>query len=624
MMSRRVDVGLALAACLLVPAGCNPPSKPFGTEQPQAGSSNAPSTPTTRTPSKGFDPSDAASNMGDLSEPTDATPHVSPRSQGPNNRNGNGKRGKGQLGQNKKPAQDKGGQDKFTPQRLDQLAKRIKGKNSQDKIAAIKALGRMGPSADKEIVRQPLLRALRNKNTEMADAAQECLKKIANTEATITGLYEAYDAGRGGRGRAKRVLKNIDSPAKSRVLLARMQSGDRKKLEAALYDLDNTKHVTAELMDHLISLLDHEDPWLRGLTVRAIGELGEAGAPATARILALMDTEESTLNELARMPYTLLAIAGREKTIATARKHLRSDKSFLRLRGLEAVAALGPDTVPELVSDVANLLVDTELSLTAGRVLSDMGPVAKPAIPQLIAVAGNTQPLDRKRRSGQRQAIKTLGELGPDATAAIGPLKAVLEKHQELLIDTLVALSAIMPPEQATPMILEYLDSDNRWDRFAAMVAIKDQLGTHAKGAIPKLMKLVDDKKSIDREVAIGALGTAGVDNEAVIDRIIEVSKERSEDATSAVDVLGTIKPVPPKVVAALIHGLHHHWDWIGQARCAEFLSEMPKAKEKVLPELIKAWKKETKGTDLGNSFERALLKMDSKTAASLGIESYE
>src|SRR5262245_27145675 len=153
---------------------------------------------------------------------------------------------------------------------------------------------------------------------------------------------------------------------------------------------------------------------------------------------------------------------------------------------------LAREAVPLMTAALRD--TDVRVRACAAEALAETGPLAEPAVPDLV------QLLQEDTDSTVRlQATLALANAGPGAKAAIPVLVEKLhgEKVDGVRVNTAVALGMIRSsPETVVPALVQTFLTDEHPDaRSAAMVSI-GQFGPEAVIAIPLLREAAEDPKN--------------------------------------------------------------------------------------------------------------------------------
>jgi HEAT repeat protein len=141
--------------------------------------------------------------------------------------------------------------------------------------------------------------------------------------------------------------------------------------------------------------------------------------------------------------------------------------------------------VPVLIKGLrdSNLPV-REMAVTS---LGELGPPAKEAVPPLIALAGDKNPLLRMT------LIRSIARIGVDAVPDL--IEATKDKSPITRSTVVNALGNIGPDAKAAvPALITTLQDEQFYVREAATIALGN-IGPDAKAALPALEKLLGDKE---------------------------------------------------------------------------------------------------------------------------------
>ncbi|MGE3804211.1 MAG: HEAT repeat domain-containing protein [Gemmataceae bacterium] len=195
------------------------------------------------------------------------------------------------------------------------------------------------------------------------------------------------------------------------------------------------------------------------------------------------------------------------KTISYWVQELQSEQDARRLEAKHALRAFGPraeTAVPALKLMLEDL--SPEFRHFALVTLSEIGPLAKKAVPELVEVLK-----EEKNGELRKLAADTLGKIGPDAAPALPALRdlvgghehpkdraAYMEREHLLVVMTQIGEKAALP-------LAELLDKEDADFRQTVLLAF-EVLGPKAKQAVEKLEPLLKDSNPWVRFVAARAL----------------------------------------------------------------------------------------------------------------------
>jgi HEAT repeat protein len=189
------------------------------------------------------------------------------------------------------------------------------------------------------------------------------------------------------------------------------------------------------------------------------------------------------------------------------------------------VAALSESLTPEAPIDE---------QLAAIRQLALFGPAASEAIPALIAL------LNKEHQAARAAATYALGAIGE---AVIPPLIELIREAGEngwedgvepcwgegcvSMMDEAHALAAIGAP--AVAPLVELVDTAGEWGRINAIFALAE-MDSQAAGAIPALIRCLDDPSHRIVRTALDALGTIGGEAATAVTRMSRFLSESNPE----------------------------------------------------------------------------------------------
>jgi hypothetical protein len=143
---------------------------------------------------------------------------------------------------------------------------------------------------------------------------------------------------------------------------------------------------------------------------------------------------------------------------------------------------------------------------------------SKPAIPTLILSLKDQNELVRV------WAVEALGNIGPDANAAVPQLIEGLQNTKDRSAHWAIALAlgGIGPAaKEAVPSLVKALQEKDDSLRESVVIAL-GRIGPDAKAAVPALIAVAKDKRNTGRRHAIEALGKIGPEARAAMPVLIE------------------------------------------------------------------------------------------------------
>jgi HEAT repeat protein len=282
-------------------------------------------------------------------------------------------------------------------------------------------------------------------------------------------------------------------------LIAELKDPQKNKVDAVVA-LGELKAKAAPAVPELIKLFHDKDEFLRLQVALALGKIG---APAVAPLTKAVADKDAGVRFYA---VWALAFIGPDATSATAAvlKALDDESADVRRKAAYALGRIDPD--PEQVAGpLAKALADKseDVRHTAAGALAKLGAPGAEAL--LKTLKSNDSAI-------RNLAIKTLGEIGPDAKVALPELKALLLDPDKgsagVAADALAGLG-----EPALPALVEAAKADSAEVRTLAVQALV-KVGVPA---VPHLVDLLGAKHVDVRRVAAAQLGFMQVQDKSLV-----------------------------------------------------------------------------------------------------------
>jgi HEAT repeat protein len=370
---------------------------------------------------------------------------------------------------------------------VDELAEAVGSSDQMVRVAAVKALLRLGASGEVfGRIGSPavpaLIDILKSQDRNERRAAIEALAGIGSAAAPALVM----------------VLKSGDLVECSRATeaLSRIGSGAVPELIKAIESAGMDDQLSAE--------------------AEALGKIGaeaEAAVPALIGVLI----KSGYVDELRAVAEALGRIGPKAAPALT--KLLKSGETFDVGAAVEAVGRIGPAAkaaVPSLI-DVLRSTDDCD-SLAAAEALGRMGQASVPA---LIKVLNSGSVYERSR------AAAAFELMGPAAEAAVPALDRLLKSlHDNERDSAAAALGWIGPAAKAA--VPELINLLNSGDVFAQSAAV-EALGKIGPAAVPALIDVLKSGGDDSREAAAEALGTIAPANREVMVALRDVARDRKQ-----------------------------------------------------------------------------------------------
>jgi len=375
-------------------------------------------------------------------------------------------------------------------------------------------------------------------------------------------------------GRARAALPELRGLARSQNVRVALEAS----AAAARVSLD-PKDATA-----LFGALEDADPKVRVEALAKLRALDALAAPGQAALIRLLKDENAEVQVAAVQSVCALGRTVPDAVAALARALPPPEKWGPALNGYGP--PLGPTfapAVPALRKALAHPKPDVRD--TACRLLAQIGPGAKDAVPELLAAL--TEKGDRSRAPA---VLATLGAIGPDAKGAIPvlletplPVRGTILCLAEIgpaakqIVPTLRELQADPDPEARVlaAFALARIEGDAAKQRAALGRAMLPPPGGSAGGTVPTVFaKLAPDCPELipaaarllpaltphDRGVLVSALGKYGPAAKGVVPDLLAVLKDEAgfPPHREIAEALGAIGPAARAALPELNTLLDH------------------------------------------------------------------
>jgi HEAT repeat protein len=345
-------------------------------------------------------------------------------------------------------------------------------------LAAINAVGRMGPAA-KNLV-------------------PEVLKQL-----TSTSPYLRYAAvGFVGTQDAKEAAKQVPTLAK---LASDEQPLIRRRVGLVLEKLGPAAAPAAEALGK--ALIAEKDEGVRDQYVDTLVAIGPAAKPAVVGLAPILsDSSASTLSKVKVINALILVDPGSKEAAAALVVAANDRDPYVRKAAAMAIGKLNP-----LPDDARAVLVKmlksdsrADVMSAAARGLTTAGVKAKAAKPDLEAVAAGKLP------GTAFWARVALVAIEGDITKAGSVVRdGLASRNANVRVAAAEALSLVGPTAADVPALVKISREPSSQGREAAARAL-GQLGSSAKEGVPRLIELLGDKDQDVRTAAAEALGQIG------------------------------------------------------------------------------------------------------------------
>ena len=367
-------------------------------------------------------------------------------------------------------------------------------------------------------------------------------------------------------------------PANAELIEALKSGGRDARIKAAL-ELGKRLSAGKEVSAPLLKALRDSDSKVRMAAVRALGMIGPATRDVVPGVIRSLNDGDLEVRHAALDSVQRLG-PGASSAIPDLIELFRDSDGEIRSHGARALGRIGTSALPELI--VASKDADVRFRLSAAQALGELGPRARRSLPDLTRLlkdadqdvraaaaealgrletgARGTAPelaaaLKDEHASVRLQAARALGRIGPAAAAAVPELLPFLAgegEQAELARAAAASLEQIGAPPEAAGALVAALKSEDK-ALSASAAAVLRKLG---RASQPQLVALLKDEKPELRLRAAELLGSAGLDEEAVIPELIRALRDADERvnaaAVTSLGALGQTRDSRSKLVRAL------------------------------------------------------------------------
>jgi HEAT repeat protein len=375
-----------------------------------------------------------------------------------------------------------------------------KGGSESVSAAVVAAMLRMGPKAEKELVRSGipiLVRGLTDRDRSIRDHSARALGLLGpKAAAAAPALAEmCSDKDEQLRSAAADALARIEG-SNSFTLIATLRDGNVNARREAARTLGRTRPVANGTVAALTDALKDKDAEVRASAVESLGWIGPAAAPATAALIASLSDK------------ALISAGGR-----------KGDK-------------FGYDKHPAVYS---------------------LRRIGVPAVPSLIEALKDEDVLVRS------SAAQTLGLIGFKAKNASQALRTALgDKSDVVRVEAACSILCVGEEDKKSVEVLTgLLRHEDAAIRFRTASALS-RVGSQAKAVVPALVSALKDGNASVRRAVLFALTSFGPDAQEAVPALADVLRNDPDGLVRvrAAEALAEIGPGATAAAAALVAAL--------------------------------------------------------------------
>lgn len=376
------------------------------------------------------------------------------------------------------------------------------------------------------------------------------------------------------------------SAASVDTLVQDLKSPDAEKRSAAATELADLGEQAAPAVEALKAGLKDKDPSVRAHCAMALGHIGKAAMPVIDDLVTLLADPDIHTRRAAIRAVRMIK-PGPEKVVPLMLKALGDKERPVVLMALHTLAEVGEPVVAPMIE----ALKDDRTDYWACIVLSEIGPAAKAAVPQLIKTLDDDEPEVRM------EVAMTLAAIGDAAEPAVPRLTEELkDKESGVRLAAIYALGTLGPKAASATKALEpglqskdlFTATITTW-ALARIQAGDDAYRTKLKqDMLPTMFEAVKDKNRKLRVAAVRAIHELKPGSEVVIPAFARIME--NADPATINDVMEAVATLGEKAVTGLINGLKVK---TVRGRAAEVLGRIGEGAAPAVPALIEAMEDE-------------------------------
>ena len=332
----------------------------------------------------------------------------------------------------------------------------------------------------------------------------------------------------------------------NRELLQRLAQGDRKAVPALV---KQGEAVVPELAK-LLKTAQREE---KGLIVHVVAEIArQVGPRAKEAVPALCEALSLSDKAAASAAARALGAIGPDAVpeLVKALKAVEDQPQALYpVRALAYMGSKGKDGVPAVLATLKTT-IDAQVRMACIESLGAAGAAGKVAVAELLNIAET----DQKASYYKATLIMTLGNIGPDAKAAVPFLLTTMKEAREphFRIHAMEALTRIDPGSKELAGSFAKMIENPDLPRVMILEGLAKG-GPLGKELLKAIEEFLRDKDSRVRLQAAAVLAKTKPNHPAVVSILIESTQERDPKMRRlAVEVIGNVRPDDEAVLEAL------------------------------------------------------------------------
>ena len=334
-------------------------------------------------------------------------------------------------------------------------------------------------------------------------------------------------------------------------LLVVLADKDELVVRAAATALGDIHSNAAVCVPALRKLLDSKSVPVRIVASQALAEFGPEATPAVSALLPLLKDSHAPVRAAAAGALGATK-DGRVDVVGALIGLLSDENAAVTMKAANGLSQIGEAAVPALV----RTLKDEKFRVLAIEILGEIGPEARAAVPSLLELMTRGD----VNAAVRHEAMIALGLMGPAAASAAPQLLGILATPAEADLHPGAAwVLARMGEKKALPVLktLAGRTQDEQTQRAIAWALVTLEPGNpeNAAVALPHLMKSASSDRALVRKESLAALAKLGALAADAIPVILERAEKDADDAVraQALEALADIGAPADKVLLVAV-----------------------------------------------------------------------
>lgn len=258
------------------------------------------------------------------------------------------------------------------------------------------------------------------------------------------------------------ILEMEKPPAAALPLLRKDLEGDNLlRTRGAIYILKAYGPDARDFVPGLLKAVGHENLHIRYAACRTLATIGPGARAAVPELLNRLQTDAASVRGNAALALGSIGVVEGHDVVAALLEATSDRTDSVRERSLMGLGRLGP-AAKDVAPDLRKRMTDSEARnrVPAAMALWRITESPDDSVEVLTALVDD---IDLSF-----DAVEALGEMGPEAKAAVPRLEACLESEDSDLKSTALRSLAVIAPEATRPKLERLAESDDKLVRRTA------------------------------------------------------------------------------------------------------------------------------------------------------------